>query len=374
MAEDEVMTLVIDNGSRTCKAGFAGDEDPRSVLFSVVGSPKSSTARDKNKDTYVGDIAFSKADSLILRHPIERGIVTNWDDMEKIWHYTFHNELRVDPAEHPVLHTETPTNPKANREKMIEIMFETFYIPAFYVSNQAVLSLYASGRTTGIVFESGAGVSHAVPIYEGYSFPHATNRHDIAGNDLSTYLQTLLNDRGYTFTSSNYFEEIVYIKEKHSYVALDFDEEMRKAATTSECDVSHTLQDGNVITIGNERFRCPELLFKPHFNGFEFEGIDQKLFKSITACDACLHKDLFYNIILSGGNTLFEGLAERIEKEMIRLAPPTTKIKVVAPPERKASVWIGGSILASLHAFPQMVVTYDEYDEVGPVIVHRKCF
>ena len=375
MAEDNQI-LVVDNGSGVVKAGFSGEDAPRSIFPSIVGRPKNLNVLIgvECKDEYLGDEAQQKRGILKISYPIEHGIVKDWDDMEKIWNHTFYVELRVSPDEHPVLLTEAPLNPKVNREKMTQIMFETFNVPAMYVAIQAVLSLYSAGRTTGIVCDSGDGVTHTAPIYEGFSIPHAVAKIQIAGRDLTQFMGKLLLERQYNLTSSAEMEIVRDIKEKLCFVALDYEEALKKSYNSSEYEKNYEMPDGKIITIGNERFRCPEYLFKPlQMNGKELPGMHEIIYNSIQECDIDTRADLYKNIILSGGTTMYEGIGERLLKEIEAKAPKSMSVKVIASPDRRFAVWRGGSTLTSLSTFSSLWITKEDYDEHGAQIVHRKC-
>jgi actin len=378
--------IVVDIGSFACRAGFAGEDGPRAVFPSTVGRHRTAFGR------LVGNEAQSKRDMLTLKYPIAHGIVSDWDDMEKIWHHTFYNELRVAPEEHPVMLTEASIGPKANRERMTQIMFETFNVPAMYVSLQAVLCLHAAGLTTGCVLDSGDDTSYVVPIYQGYALPHAIVRLDRAGRSVTNALAQRLHSkergRSFDFLSPAGREVARAIKEKLAYVALDCDAEVAHevpaAASSigSVTDEPYELPDGSAIAITTaDRFCCAESLFDPASASAALQcsapgrrGVGDCTFQCIQKCDIDIRAELYANVVLAGGTTMLAGFKERLTRELIALVPPRIAIKVVALPERRSLSWIGGSSQACLSTFKPLWVTKAEYDESGPSIVHRKCF
>lgn len=354
-------------------------------------------------NTFIGPTAQKNRGLLKIKYPMEHGIITDWDDMERIWQYVYSDELRILSEEHPVLLTEAPVNPRANREMAAQIFFETFNVPALYLSIQAVLALYASGRTTGVVLDSGDGVSHAVPVYSGFAIPSAVQRIDIAGRDVTEYLQLLLRKSGVILHTSAEKEIVREIKERHCYLAIDPKREekewavmgmerlhpaldTRSKSSSSAADAgpspsqpaSNTspnvfrLPDGRELRLGAEQFRASEILFSPHIIGSEYNGVHQMVSDSINRADLDLRSDLYESIVLSGGSTLTRGFGDRLLSELKMIAPKNTKIKIYAPPERKYSTWIGGSILAGLSTFKKMWVSVDDWHE-NPDIIHTKC-
>jgi len=375
--ESENTVVVLDNGSGMVKAGFAGEEAPQCVFPAIVGRPKNASAMmgTNQKNEYIGDEAAQKRGILNLNYPIAAGIVESWEDMEKVWHHTFYNELRVSPNEiKGVLLTEAPRNPKANREKMVQIMFETFEVQNIYVAIQAVMSLYSAGRTTGLVTDSGDGVTHTVPVFEGFSLPHAVEKMEIAGRVLTNYLQKLLLESGHNFTSAAELEIVREIKEELCFIAQNYEEEREQATKSSEHDKQYTLPDKAVITIpATVRMGAPELIYKPQLNGMSCKSIDALAWASVSAADIDVRRDLCKNIIMSGGSTMYEGMADRLKNELVARAPSGAEIRVVASADRKYAVWKGGSTLASLSTFASSWVTKEDYEEHGAAVIHRKC-
>jgi len=367
--------IVIDNGSGTIKAGFAGAELPRLVFPAYVGKPKHMKvmAGGAEGDIFCGDKAKDLRGILKLNYPTKHGITTDWKDMQNLWQHVY-SELNVVQDQHPVLLTEAPLNPRPNRLKSAEIFFETFNVPALYVQVQAILSLYASGRTTGVVLDSGDGVTNAVPVYEGFILPHAVTRIDVAGRDITEYLQLLLRKAGHNFHTSAELEVVKDIKEKICFVAFNIEKIDKEDSEDVEPEHSYKLPDGNVIQVGAEKFRAPEVLFNPGLIGLEYVGIHQCLVNSISKCDLDIRRSLFSDIVLAGGSTMHDGFGDRLLVEVRKLAPRDTKIRILAPPERILSTWIGGSILASLATFKRMWVTRKEYDEAGKNAIYRKGF
>ena len=375
----DVSAVVIDSGSGYCKAGLAGEDAPKTCFPSLTGAARMTGLMISmdSKDIFVGDEAYEKRGTLNINHPIKHGIIDDWDGIEKIWHHCYYDQLRVPPEEHPCLLSESPLNTRENRAKMTELMFDYFNVPNLFISSQAVLALYASGRTTGVVVDSGDGITHTVPIYEGYSLPHSICEIELAGDDLTNFMLKLLNELGYTFSAAKQKESVREIKEKVCYVAEKFDGELKYSQDSSAKDVTYELPDGNSVCIGAQQFICPEALFQPSKIGKDCQGIQDMLFQSIMSSDVDIRPELFKNIVLSGGSTLFKGLDIRLKNEIAPMAPqsiPKDDIRIVASAERKFATWIGGSILSSLSTFQAMWMNKAEFDEYGSDISYRKCF
>jgi actin-related protein 2 len=380
--------VVCDNGTGFVKCGFSGANFPAHIFPSLVGRPilRSSTKINniELKDLMVGDEASTLRSMLEVSYPMENGIVRNWDDMVSLYDYTFGpTKLNVDPTKCRLLLTEPPMNPMKNREKMIEVMFETYKFHSLYIAIQAVLTLYAQGILTGVVIDSGDGVTHICPVYDGFALPHLTRRLDIAGRDITRYLIKLLLLRGYAFNHSADFETVRQMKEKLCYVGYDIQQEQKLALETTVLVEQYTLPDGRVIRVGGERFEAPEALFQPHLINVESVGIAELLFNTIQQADIDTRSDLYQHIVLSGGSTMYPGLPSRLEREIKQLYLERVlkgdteklakfKIRIEDPPRRKHMVFLGGAVLSEIMKDRnEFWMTRAEYEEKGLKVMEK---
>ena len=379
--------VVCVNGSGFVKCGYAGSNFPSHIFPSIVGRPMiRSTAQPGKialKDIMVGEEASQVRSMLEVNYPIENGIVRNWEDMKHVYDYTFLEKMKIDPKRSKILLTEPPMNPLKNRERMVEVMFEDYQFAGVYIAIQAVLTLYAQGLLTGIVLDSGDGVSHICPVYEGFSLPHLTRRLDVAGRDITRYLMKLLLLRGYAFNHSADFETIRMMKETLCYTAGNIEQEQRLALETTVLMESYKLPDGRVVKLGGERFEAPEILFQPHLVDVDGVGVAELMFNTIQAADVDIRPDLYKHIVLSGGSTMYPGLPSRLEREIKQLYLERVlkgdakklskfKIRIEDPPRRKHMVFMGGAVLADIMKNKDTFwMSRREYEEKGLKVLEK---
>jgi len=310
---------------------------------------------------------------LKITYPLENVIVQDWNDIDHIWNYTFKEKLKVKTSECKILLTEPPLNPHSNRIQMMQKMFETYQFQGVYLSIQAILTLYAQGLLTGVVVDSGDGVTHIVPVYEGFSLPAHTARLNVAGRDVTRYLIKLLLLRVYAFNRTADFETVRQMKELLCYVGYDLELEKKLADDTTVLVAKYKLPDGRVIRIGRERYMAPECLFTPALIDHECPGMSEALFNVINGTDLDLRQPLYDHIVLSGGTTMYPGLPSRLEKDLrhfyktkLKTGDKELKCRIEDPPRRKHMVFLGGAVLAYIMRDKDTFwVSRKEYQEKG---------
>ncbi|ODV91485.1 hypothetical protein CANCADRAFT_71682 [Tortispora caseinolytica NRRL Y-17796] len=379
--------IVLDQGTGFVKIGRGGSNFPDHVFPSIVGRPilraEERIGDTPIKDIMVGDEANEVRTMLDVSYPMENGIIRNWEDMGHLWNYAFYDKMKIDPRGQKVVLTEPPMNPLSNREKMCEVMFEQYGFHGVYVAIQAVLALYAQGLSSGVVVDSGDGVTHIVPVYESVVLNHLTKRLDVAGRDVTRHLISLLLRRGYAFNRTADFETIRQVKEALCYISYDLKLDKHLAEETTVLVESYELPDGRVIRVGQERFEAPECLFQPDLVDVEQPGIAEMLFNTIQSADVDVRSSLYKAIVLSGGSSMYPGLPSRLEKELKQLWLSRVlhgdkerlskfKVRIEDPPRRRHMVFLGGAVLANIMKDnDNLWVTADEWAEQGPRVLSK---
>jgi len=381
---DVLKTLVLDPGTSSVKCGLAAESLPAVVCPSVVGKRvaqrkklilKKTAALDEDDEgglpeTTVGDDAVTamreRVGGVHLHWPITNGVVKDWDPMEHLINHCF-AEMECVPESTNVVLTQPPFNPRDSLEKWATAMFESFQVPRLAVVPQGLCALYASGRVTGVVLDSGDGVTTVSPVYDSFPIAHATNRMNVGGGDVTTHMKRLLYERGYNFSNAVDELNLRQLKESLGWVSQDYEKDL----AAPEAVEKYEMPDGSEIEVGRERFRCTEVLFSPGIVHSEDKGMAEFVAAAVQSCGIDARRDLLANVVLSGGNTLFDGFAKRLQQDVVTHFPGLfASTSVVAAPDRKFNVWAGASVLATLDSFSAYYVTRDEYDEHGPGVVH----
>ncbi|GAB5354918.1 hypothetical protein AAMO2058_000160700 [Amorphochlora amoebiformis] len=387
MTTEEKLPIVCDNGTGFVKLGYAGQYFPEHTFPSMIGTPTIKYSEEYTdvelKQIVVGDEAAKYRHMLEVKYPVSAGKILYWKgnySIEHIWDYAFNEKLKCTPGDHRILLTEAPMNPKENRKRMLEFMFEKYGFAGASVSMQAMLVLYAQGLLTGVVLDSGDGVSHCVPVWEGLLVPRWIKRLDVAGRNVTERLIKLLQARGHNFHRSADMDTVRQIKEKHCYVGYDLGIERKLGLDTTTLTKKYKLPDGRVITLGAERYMAPEVLFQPSLGDEKYaeqDGIHTMIYNMISDADIDLRRDFYKHIVLSGGSTMYPGLPTRLEKEIKNLYLKHTlkgdekglkkfKMRVEDPPRRRHMVFIGGAVLAQIMKNDENFwISKEEWSELG---------
>lgn len=403
--------VVMDNGTGMTKLGFAGNDSPSYIFPTAIANSKSSKPSGgkasflsskrgiEDLDFYIGDEALraSNGPNYNLSYPIRHGQIENWDHMERFWESSIFKFLRCEPEDHYFLLTEPPLNPPENRESTAEIMFETFNCAGLYIAVQAVLALAASWTSskvqdrslTGTVIDSGDGVTHVIPVAEGYVIGTAIKNIPLAGRDITLFIQTILRDRGELDTSLQTAERI---KQQFCYVCPDIVKEFKKfdqypQEKFAQYIVEYTDKNRkNVVDVGYERFLAPEIFFNPEICSSDYlTPLPNVVDQVIQASPIDVRKKLYKNIVLSGGSTMFKDFGRRLQRDLkglvnerIELSERLSGVKstgvevqVISHKKQKNAVWFGGSLLAQTAEFKSYCHTKQDYDEYGPSIVRN---
>ncbi|CAD8065674.1 unnamed protein product [Paramecium sonneborni] len=365
-------SIVIDMGSSQIKAGIGGEEKPKLIFNSYIGRPKYKALPVANsQEFYVGNqITDSTRGVIKIKYPYQKGIIKDMNEMDQLWKYAF-QELRGNPKECPILLTEPPYASQQQKVEITKQFFESYNCPALFFAVSGVTSLFASGKSTGVILDIGDTISQSIPIYDGFYIQHSAQRVDLAGRDVTENLNNLLRRAGYTFTTTAEYEIVKKIKEKRCFLspAMIGEDKFQEERKIKD---QYMLPDNSTIELSFEKQRAPEILMCPEKYGLELNSIPEILANSIQKVDLDLRKPLYSEIVLTGGTSLMQGFPERLIGEVKKLVPKEAKVKIWAPPERITLSWQGGSILTNLASFKSMWILKKEFEDEGERILIKK--